>query len=117
MSPSTADGISVNITLIFSIRVYEQVIDAYMSGLEERVAKGLPISQIHSVASFFVSRVDTAVDKLLDTANQNADPATRRANMEKLRTQIDGILTPDQRAQWQQMKAERAAKRQAEGKQ
>ena len=63
---ATAAGISVNITLIFSVRVYEQVIDAYMSGLEERVANGLPISQIHSVASFFVSRVDSAVDKLLE---------------------------------------------------
>src|ERR1700736_4769388 len=63
---ATAAGISVNITLIFSVRVYEQVIDAYMSGLEERVANGLPISQIHSVASFFVSRVDTLVDKLLE---------------------------------------------------
>jgi transaldolase / glucose-6-phosphate isomerase len=63
---ATAAGISVNITLIFSTRVYQQVIDAYFSGLEERVRKGLPISQIHSVASFFVSRVDTAVDKLLE---------------------------------------------------
>src|SRR6267378_5778107 len=63
---ATAAGISVNITLIFSVRVYEQVIEAYISGLEERVAKGLPISQIHSVASFFVSRVDTLVDKLLE---------------------------------------------------
>jgi transaldolase/glucose-6-phosphate isomerase len=63
---ATAAGVSVNITLIFSVRVYEQVIDAYLSGLEERVAKGLPVSQIHSVASFFVSRVDTSVDKLLE---------------------------------------------------
>src|SRR3989441_1923233 len=63
---ATAAGISVNITLIFSVRVYEQVIEAYLSGLEDRVAQGLPISQIHSVASFFVSRVDTAVDKLLE---------------------------------------------------
>ena len=61
-----AAGISVNITLIFSVRVYEQVIDAYISGLEDRVSRGLPISQIHSVASFFVSRVDAAVDKLLE---------------------------------------------------
>ncbi|HEX4384211.1 MAG TPA: transaldolase [Myxococcales bacterium] len=59
-------GISVNITLIFSTKVYQQVIDAYVSGLEERVAKGQPVAQIHSVASFFVSRVDTAVDKLLE---------------------------------------------------
>lgn len=63
---ATAAGISVNITLIFSTKVYAQVIDAYLSGLEERVQKGLPIAQIHSVASFFVSRVDTAVDKLLE---------------------------------------------------
>ena len=63
---ATAAGISVNITLIFSVKVYAQVIEAYLGGLEERVAKGLSISQIHSVASFFVSRVDTAVDKLLE---------------------------------------------------
>jgi transaldolase/glucose-6-phosphate isomerase len=63
---SIAAGISINITLIFSVKVYAQVIDAYLSGLEDRVGKGLPISQIHSVASFFVSRVDTAVDKLLE---------------------------------------------------
>jgi transaldolase/glucose-6-phosphate isomerase len=63
---ATAAGISVNITLIFSNTVYQQVIDAYMAGLEDRLAKGLPVSQIHSVASFFVSRVDSAVDKLLE---------------------------------------------------
>src|SRR5438874_1573171 len=63
---ATAAGISINITLIFSVKVYGQVIDAYLSGLEERVGRGQPISQIHSVASFFVSRVDTAVDKLLE---------------------------------------------------
>jgi transaldolase/glucose-6-phosphate isomerase len=62
---SIAAGVSINITLIFSVKVYGQVIDAYMSGLEERVARGQPVAQIHSVASFFVSRVDTAVDKLL----------------------------------------------------
>jgi transaldolase/glucose-6-phosphate isomerase len=63
---ATAAGISINITLIFSVKAYGQVIDAYLSGLEERVARGEPVSQIHSVASFFVSRVDTAVDKLLE---------------------------------------------------
>jgi transaldolase/glucose-6-phosphate isomerase len=69
---ATAAGISVNITLIFSTRVYQQVIDAYVSGLEERAEKGLPISQIHSVASFFVSRVDTAVDKLLEAKKEKS---------------------------------------------
>lgn len=61
-----SEGINVNATLIFSIDRYQEVIEAYLMGLEDRVKKGLPISQIHSVASFFVSRIDTAVDKLLD---------------------------------------------------
>ena len=69
---ATAAGISVNITLIFSTRVYEQVIDAYMAGLEERLGKGLPIAQIHSVASFFVSRVDSSVDKLLEQKGEKS---------------------------------------------
>jgi len=59
-------GINVNITLLFSLAAHERVIDAYMSGLEDRVAKGESIDGIFSVASFFVSRVDTEVDKRLD---------------------------------------------------
>ena len=59
-------GVNVNITLLFSLTAHERVIDAYMSGLEDRVAKGEPIDGIFSVASFFVSRVDTEVDKRLD---------------------------------------------------
>ncbi|MFL5310229.1 MAG: bifunctional transaldolase/phosoglucose isomerase [Myxococcales bacterium] len=69
---ATAAGISVNITLIFSNTVYQQVIDAYMAGLEDRLAKGLPVAQIHSVASFFVSRVDSAVDKLLEQKGEKS---------------------------------------------
>ena len=61
-----ADGISVNVTLLFSVRMYERVMEAYHRGLEARVASGLPVQGIHSVASFFVSRVDSAVDKALD---------------------------------------------------
>lgn len=71
---ATEEGISVNITLIFSTRVYAQVIEAYLAGLETRVKKGLPVSGIHSVASFFVSRVDTAVDKLLEKAGERGKP-------------------------------------------
>jgi transaldolase len=63
----TAAGVNVNITLLFAIEAHERVIDAYMAGLEDRVAKGQPIDGIASVASFFVSRVDTAVDQLLGT--------------------------------------------------
>lgn len=58
-------GISVNVTLIFSLARYREVMDAYMAGLEKAKALGLELSKIHSVASFFVSRVDTETDKRL----------------------------------------------------
>jgi transaldolase len=61
-----AEGININITLIFSIENYLQVAEAYLSALEERVAAGQDISRIASVASFFVSRVDVLVDHLLE---------------------------------------------------
>lgn len=60
-------GISVNVTLIFSLERYAEVIDAYLAGLEKAQAAGIDLSTIHSVASFFVSRVDTEVDKRLTT--------------------------------------------------
>ena len=69
-----ADGINVNITLLFSIDAYAAVIEAYLSALEERASRGLPLSSIASVASFFVSRVDTEADKRLD-ALVAANPA------------------------------------------
>ncbi|MET9497475.1 transaldolase [Streptomyces sp. NPDC006552] len=59
-------GISVNVTLIFSLERYRKVMDAYLAGLEKAKERGLDLSQIHSVASFFVSRVDTEIDKRLD---------------------------------------------------
>jgi len=61
----TARGVNVNVTLLFSLERYEQVMNAYMSGLERRVSAGEPVEGIASVASFFVSRVDTKADKLL----------------------------------------------------
>src|SRR6266704_3142586 len=63
---SLSEGININITLIFSIENYRQVADAYISALENRNAEGKDISHIASVASFFVSRVDTLVDQLLE---------------------------------------------------
>ncbi len=63
---SIAAGININITLIFSIERYKEVMEAYLSGLEDRLKAGLPIDRINSVASFFVSRIDTKVDKYLD---------------------------------------------------
>jgi transaldolase len=65
---SIAAGLNINITLLFSLDAYKRVIDAYMGGLEDRVKAGKDIKQIHSVASFFVSRVDSEVDKRLDAA-------------------------------------------------
>jgi transaldolase len=62
---SIARGINVNVTLLFSLHNYEQVHWAFIRGLERRVAAGEPIDDVHSVASFFVSRVDTAIDPQL----------------------------------------------------
>jgi transaldolase / glucose-6-phosphate isomerase len=66
-------GLNINITLIFAVDVYEQVAEAYIKGLERRVAAGLPVDRIASVASFFVSRIDGMVDKQL---GQLAEKAT-----------------------------------------
>ncbi|HZC73954.1 MAG TPA: transaldolase [Jatrophihabitans sp.] len=63
---ATAAGINVNVTLIFGLDRYDEVMDAYLGGLEEAQRNGIDLSHIRSVASFFVSRVDTEVDKRLD---------------------------------------------------
>jgi transaldolase/glucose-6-phosphate isomerase len=62
----TAEGINVNITLLFAIEMYQAVAEAFLAGLEDRLAKGKDISQVASVASFFVSRVDTKIDAKID---------------------------------------------------
>lgn len=61
-----AEGISVNVTLIFSVERYALVIDAFMKGIEEAKERGIDLASIHSVASFFVSRIDAAVDPQLE---------------------------------------------------
>ncbi len=74
-----SEGINVNITLIFAIEAYREVTDAYLSALEDRNAEGQDISHMASVASFFVSRVDTLVDKLLeDKIKASSDPSERQ---------------------------------------
>ena len=70
-----AEGINVNITLLFAIEAHERVIEAYMAGLEDRLKKNQPIDGISSVASFFVSRVDTEIDKRLDALISKAQGA------------------------------------------
>ncbi|MGQ0465433.1 MAG: transaldolase [Sporichthyaceae bacterium] len=66
ISQALAEGISVNVTLIFSLQRYRAVMDAFLEGMERARAAGLPLEAIGSVASFFVSRVDTEIDKRLD---------------------------------------------------
>jgi len=75
-----ASGININITLLFSLEAYRRVIEAYIAGLEERVAAGKDIRSLSSVASFFVSRVDTEVDKRLD-ALVNKSPDSKRLDV------------------------------------
>jgi transaldolase len=70
-------GISVNVTLIFSLERYREVMDAYLAGLEKAKAAGLDLSKIHSVASFFVSRVDTEIDKRLDAVGSDEAKAAK----------------------------------------
>jgi len=71
-----AEGRSINITLIFSLEMYRRVIEAYLRGLERRAAAGQPLHQIASVASFFVSRIDTEADTRLEArAKAASDPA------------------------------------------
>lgn len=74
-----ADGININVTLIFSLTRYAEVIQAYLRGLERRAESGQPVDHVASVASFFVSRVDTLVDGLLDPILRLEDQRAERA--------------------------------------
>ena len=72
-----AEGIHINVTLLFSVPRYREVMEAYQAALEERVKAGKPVDALRSVASFFVSRVDTNVDKKLDALTQKGDARAR----------------------------------------
>lgn len=74
-----AAGVNVNVTLIFSLERYAAVIEAYLSGLEDRLAAGLPVNGIASVASFFISRADTKVDGRLQAIVNQAGPDAEKA--------------------------------------
>ncbi len=67
-----SEGISVNVTIIFSIERYKDVLDSFLLGLEDRIAKNLPVTEIESVASFFVSRVDSEIDAQLKSHGSSA---------------------------------------------
>jgi transaldolase/glucose-6-phosphate isomerase len=83
-----ASGINVNITLLFAQAVYAQVVEAYLSGLEALAAKNGDVSKIASVASFFVSRIDTAVDKLLDDKIAKANDPDEKSRLTALKGKI-----------------------------
>jgi transaldolase len=80
-----ADGINVNITLLFAIEAHERVIEAYLAGLEDRVRAGKPIDGLASVASFFVSRVDTEIDKRLDAVIAKAADGAEKDRLKVLK--------------------------------
>ena len=84
---SIADGANINVTLIFAVSRYEEVVEAFFSGLEERTATGAGIDGVRSVASFFVSRVDSKVDALIDERLREA-PAGVRDRLTPLRGRI-----------------------------
>ncbi len=79
-----ADGINVNVTLIFSQAHYMAAAQAYLRGLEERLKRGQSVKNIHSVASFFVSRIDTRVDKLLNNMLLNEKGDEKRGKLKDL---------------------------------
>ncbi|HKW51377.1 MAG TPA: transaldolase family protein, partial [Candidatus Eisenbacteria bacterium] len=80
-----ADGVSINVTLIFSRKQYAAVAAAYRRGIEQRIKAGLPLDGLHSVASVFVSRLDTSVDKELEARAKAAPDAAARERLLTLR--------------------------------
>jgi transaldolase len=82
------EGININITLLFAQSAYEQVAEAFLAALEARVAKGQDISQIASVASFFVSRIDSLVDGKIDATLKTETDAKKKGLLESLQGKV-----------------------------
>jgi len=101
----TAMGVNVNITLLFSVQMYEKVAWAYIAGLEDRLRAGKPIAQIASVASFFVSRVDTVVDRQLP-AGSGSRGKVAIANSKLAYQRFQAIFSGER---WQRLTAAGAA--------
>jgi transaldolase len=113
-----SEGININITLLFSLASYEATMEAYIHGLERRLAAGQPVAGISSVASFFVSRIDTAVDKKVQEAISVAASAS---DQQSLRALIGRIAIANAKMAYQDYKrvfhGERFAKLRAAGAQ
>jgi transaldolase/glucose-6-phosphate isomerase len=84
----TAEGISINVTLLFGQDAYEAVARAFIAGLEARAAKGEDVSRIASVASFFISRIDVTIDKALDAKIAEANDPDEKAALEHLKGKV-----------------------------
>jgi len=96
-----SEGISVNVTLIFSTERYEKVLLAYVAGVEKRLATGADVSKIQSVASFFVSRVDTAIDPILDgMPATEAAPLRGKAAVETAYSAYESFLNFSKSERW-----------------
>ena len=112
------DGININITLLFSLASYEATMEAYIRGLERRLAEGKPVTGIASVASFFVSRIDTAVDKKLQEA---INQAASESDKQSLKSLLGRVAVANAKMAYQDYKkifhGERFAKLRAAGAQ
>jgi len=95
------EGININITLLFSLQAYERTMEAYIRGLERRADENKPITNISSVASFFVSRIDTAVDKELE---RRIEQATDEAEKAKLQSLLGRIAIANAKVAYQRYK-------------
>jgi transaldolase / glucose-6-phosphate isomerase len=111
-----AAGININVTMIFAIENYEEVAEAYISGLEQRAAAGQPIDHVASVASVFVSRIDTAVDSQLEARIRRSDDENEKATLSAL---LGKAAIANAKMQYQRFKeifsSERFAKLKAQG--
>ncbi len=90
-----AEGIPVNITLIFSVERYREVMNAYLTGLEERLAQGKPLAPVASVASFFVSRLDAALDPVLVQKNKSLAGEVAIANSKAAYLEFEKVFSSE----------------------
>jgi transaldolase len=105
-----ASGKSINVTLIFSLQRHQEVMEAYLRGLERLVEKGGDPSQVHSVASFFVSRVDTEADKRLDEIGGDATTLKGELAIANAKLAYQNYLATFAGARWEALEAKGATK-------
>jgi transaldolase len=109
ITAATAAGVSVNVTLIFSLDRYRKVMDAYLTGLERARTAGVDLSTIRSVASFFVSRVDSEIDKRLDKIGTDGARAVRgKAGIANARLAYEAFEQTFAGDRWESLKADEA---------